>query len=165
MCHATLIGASRVHAGEADAAERVVEAARCGATRIGHGVRLVDALQDPARMHLVDEIKARAVHLEICPTSNLHTGAATSMATHPITALHRAGVSLSFHTDNRLISCISHSSEALALLQHTPLTAGDLLSMARRAAQASFLGMVVKTQAMVAITAFAADHHIELAPC
>ena len=154
-----------LHAGEADAAERVVEAARCGATRIGHGVRLVDALQDPAQMHLVDEIKKRAVHLEICPTSNLHTGAAISMATHPITALHRAGVSLSFHTDNRLISCISHSSEALALLQHTPLTPGDLLCMGQRAAQASFLSPDVKTQVMAAITAFAANHPIELAPC
>ena len=82
-----------------------------------------------------------------------------------MTGVQTCALPISFHTDNRLISCISHSGEALALLQHTPLTAGDLLSMARRAAQASFLGMVVKTQAMVAITAFAADHHIELAPC
>jgi adenosine deaminase len=74
-----------LHAGEADAAERVLEAGRLGARRIGHGVHLVDALHDPARRHLVDEVKALGLHLEVCPTSNVHTGAAASLATHPIT--------------------------------------------------------------------------------
>ena len=128
-----------LHAGEADAAERVLEAVRLGAARIGHGVRLVDALGDAARQALLDELRAADVHLEICPTSNVHTGAAASIAAHPITALWCAGLSLSFHTDNRLMSCISHSSEALALLQHTPLSAGDLLGMGLEAARHSFL--------------------------
>ena len=47
-----------LHAGEADVAERVLEAGRLGARRIGHGVRLVDALHDPARRHLVEEVRA-----------------------------------------------------------------------------------------------------------
>jgi adenosine deaminase len=128
-----------LHAGEADAAERVVEAGRLGARRIGHGVHLVDALGDPARVHLVDEVKAMGLHLEVCPTSNVHTGAATSLATHPITPLWRAGVSLSFHTDNTLMSCISLSGETQALLAHTPLTADDLLQMQLQAAAASFM--------------------------
>ena len=119
-----------LHAGEADAAERVLQAARLGATRIGHGVRLADALSDPARRHLVDEAIALDVHLEVCPTSNVHTGAAASIATHPITALWRAGLSLSYHTDNRLMSCITHSGEAAELLRHTPLKRADLLAMA-----------------------------------
>jgi adenosine deaminase len=54
----------------------VLEAGRLGARRIGHGVRLVDALHDPARTALVDEAKALGLHLEVCPTSNVHTGAA-----------------------------------------------------------------------------------------
>jgi hypothetical protein len=69
-----------LHAGEADVAERVLEAGRLGARRIGHGVRLVDALHDPARTALVDEAKALGLHLEVCPTSNVHTGAAESVA-------------------------------------------------------------------------------------
>ena len=92
------------------AAARVVEAGRLGAARIGHGVRLVDALHDPARRHLVDDVKAMGLHLEVCPTSDVHTGAAASVAQHPITELWLAGVSLSYHTDNPLMSCTSLSA-------------------------------------------------------
>ena len=140
-----------LHAGEADVAERVLEAARLGATRIGHGVRLVDALHDPARRALVDEAINLGLHLEVCPTSNVHTGAAASIATHPITALWQAGVSLSYHTDNRLMSCITHSGEAAALLLHTPLTERDLLNMALKAAAHSFLSAGVRAHAKQAI--------------
>jgi adenosine deaminase len=143
-----------LHAGEADAAERVVEAGRLGATRIGHGVRLADALLDPARRHLVDEVLAMGLHLEVCPTSNVHTGAAASIASHPITALWQAGVSLSYHTDNRLMSCITQSGEAAALLTHTPLTEADLLAMATQAAQHSFLPEAARQAAQAAIAAY-----------
>jgi adenosine deaminase len=142
-----------LHAGEADGAERVLEAARLGARRIGHGVRLVEALQDPRRAALLEEAKALGVHLEVCPTSNVHTGAATSIASHPITALWRAGVSLSYHTDNRLMSCITHSAEAAALLAHTPLTEADLLAMAGQAAAHSFLPAPQRAQAQAGIAA------------
>jgi adenosine deaminase len=142
-----------LHAGEADAAERVLEAGRLGAQRIGHGVRLVDALHDPARRALVDEAIALGLHLEVCPTSNVHTGAAASVAAHPITALWRAGVSLSYHTDNRLMSCITHSGEAQALLNDTPLTEADLLAMARQAAAHSFLPAAAKARALALIQA------------
>lgn len=144
-----------LHAGEADAAERVVEAGRLGARRIGHGVRLADALADPERRHLVDTVLSLGLHLEVCPTSNVHTGAAASLATHPIVALWRAGVSLSYHTDNRLMSCISPATEALALLQHTPLAEADLLAMALQAARHSFLGADVRAAAEAAIEAAA----------
>jgi adenosine deaminase len=151
-----------LHAGEADAAERVLEAGRLGAKRIGHGVRLVDALADPARVHLIDEARALGLHLEVCPTSNVHTGAATSIATHPITALWRAGLHLSYHTDNRLMSCISQTGEAAALLAQTPLTEADLLAMALQAAQASFLGAAATQGAQASIRAHAAARGIPL---
>ncbi len=141
-----------LHAGEDDVAERVLEAGRLGAQRIGHGVRLVDALHDPARRHLVDEAIALGLHLEVCPTSNVHTGAAACIASHPITALWQAGVSLSYHTDNRLMSRISHSDEAAALLHHTPLNGADLLAMARQAAEHSFLPEQRRQAALQAIS-------------
>jgi adenosine deaminase len=150
-----------LHAGEADAAERVAEAGRLGARRIGHGVRLVDALHDPARGQLLDEVRARGLHLEVCPTSNVHTGAAASLAAHPVTALWRAGLSLSVHTDNMLMSRISLTGEVQALLQATPLTATDLLQMQLQAAAASFLPGPVRAQACERILAFARQAGID----
>ena len=151
-----------LHAGEADAAERVLEAVRLGARRIGHGVRLIDALGDPARRALIDEIRERDVHLEVCPTSNVHTGAAASIAAHPITALWQAGLSLSFHTDNRLMSRITFSSEARVLLQDTPLTAADLLRMGLQAARHSFLDATTRENAATRMTAWAASQALTL---
>jgi adenosine deaminase len=148
-----------LHAGEADAAERVVEAGHLGARRIGHGVHLAEALEDPERRHLVEEVKAMGLHLEVCPTSNVHTGAAASIAAHPITALWRAGVSVSVHSDNPLMSRTTASLEAEALLRETPLTAADLLAMTRQAARASFLGAAAREQALLAIDAAVAAAH------
>ncbi|MDH4290068.1 MAG: adenosine deaminase family protein, partial [Aquincola sp.] len=51
-----------LHAGEADVADRVLEAVQLGASRIGHGVRLVDALRE--RPALVDAVREAGVHLE-----------------------------------------------------------------------------------------------------
>jgi len=149
-----------LHAGEADAAERVVEAVRHGARRIGHGVRLVDALVDPARRALVDEVVESGVHLEVCPTSNVHTGAAASLAAHPITALWRAGASLSFHTDNTLMSCITLAGEAEALLAETPLTLADLAAMQWHAAGASFLDAATRRAAREQLLRWAAAHDV-----
>ena len=145
-----------LHAGEADAVERVLEAADCGAVRIGHGVRLADALANPARRHLVDAVIARGLHLELCPTSNVHTGACRSLAAHPIAALWRAGVSCSFHTDNRLMSMVSLAQEAQNMVQHCGLTVADLLHMARAAAAASFLPPVARAAARASIDDWAA---------
>jgi adenosine deaminase len=143
-----------LHAGEADAAERVLEAARLGATRIGHGVRLADAIGDPARQALVEEAIERGIHLEVCPSSNVHTGAARSIAEHPIVALWRAGVSLSFHTDNRLMSRTSASQEAQLLLAHTTLSVDDLVRMELEAVRHSFLDADVRAAAGRAIEAW-----------
>lgn len=148
-----------LHAGEADAGVRVLEAVRLGATRVGHGVRLVDLLPGASRQEhnaAWAEVLASGVHLEVCPTSNVQTGAATSVAQHPIGALWRAGVSLSFHTDNRLISCVSHSQEAAALIQEAGFSWQDLIRMGELAAQASFLGAQARCAAHQALQAWQA---------
>jgi adenosine deaminase len=142
-----------LHAGEADVAERVIEAADLGATRIGHGVRLVDAIGDAKRSHLVDAVRARGLHLEVCPTSNVHTGAAMSIATHPIRALWDAGISLSYHTDNRLMSCITMSDEAARLVSDAAFTKADLIRMAMLAAQSSFLPEAARKSALALLAA------------
>ena len=145
-----------LHAGEADDGIRVLEAARLGAQRIGHGVRLADLLHGPGAAQVLDELRQRQTHLEICPTSNLHTGAASSLALHPIHVLWRAGVSLSFHTDNRLMSRIDHSTEAARLLQ-AGFGWADLVQMGLDAAAASFLAPDQRDAARQALRRWAAD--------
>jgi adenosine deaminase len=142
-----------LHAGEADVGERVLEAARLGATRVGHGVRLADLLDGPGAPALLAELRGRGLHLEICPTSNLQTGAAASMALHPIHALWRAGLSLSFHTDNRLMSRVDHSTEAARLVQ-AGFGWDALLQMGLDAAAASFLPAAARHAAHIALLAW-----------
>lgn len=157
--HATAFAIARaaglpitIHAGEADVAGRVLEAADQGAVRIGHGVRLVDALGTPG----FDAVLARGLHLEICPTSNVCTGAAASIATHPIRTLWDAGVSLSFHTDSRLITGVSQTSEAGALVHEAGFTWDDLARMGLAAVRASFLPQADRERARAAIEAWRA---------
>ena len=75
-----------LHAGETDAGARVLETARLGAQRIGHGLRLADLIgDDPASCQVLAEVKGHRIHLEICPTSKLHNSAAARRA--PIDAV------------------------------------------------------------------------------
>ena len=147
-----------LHAGEADTGERVLEAARLGAQRIGHGVRLADLIT--AKGHgsaqaeaVLAELRRHHIHLEICPTSNLHTGVCASLALHPIHALWRAGVSLSFHTDNQLMSRVDHSTEAANLLR-AGFGWDELLHMGLDAAAASFMPPAARHKARDALLAW-----------
>lgn len=145
-----------LHAGEADAGWRVIEAARLGARRVGHGVHFADLLGTPEGPALCDELRERGVHFEVCPTSNLHTGAARSIASHPIRPLWDAGLSLSFHPDNRLISGVSMASEALELRRALGFGWDELRRMGLAAADASFLPEAAKARARAALLAWCA---------
>ncbi|MEV0091072.1 adenosine deaminase [Streptomyces sp. NPDC050738] len=106
-CHFT------IHAGEAVGAESVHEAVQvCGAERIGHGVRITDDIAEDGTLgHLAAYIRDNGITLEICPTSNLQTGAAKSYATHPLDLLRRLGFRVTLNTDNRLVSGTTMSQE------------------------------------------------------
>jgi aminodeoxyfutalosine deaminase len=83
------------HAGEVAGPESVRGALdTLGADRIRHGIR---AIEDPG---LVRELADRAVVLDVCPISNVRTGAVASMAEHPLPALMSAGVACSVSTDD-----------------------------------------------------------------
>jgi adenosine deaminase len=149
-----------LHAGEADAAERVLEAADHGATRIGHGVRLADLFGQADGEAMLARVRALGLHLEVCPTSNVHTGAYPSLAAHPISALWRAGIELSFHTDNRLMSATTMAAEAENLVRECGLTLADLTRMALAAAARSFLPAEVRGAAEARVRAWAAGHGV-----
>ncbi|MBA2265552.1 MAG: adenosine deaminase [Chloroflexi bacterium] len=110
-----------IHAGEGFGVPSIWEALQwCGAERLGHGVRIVDdiTVRPDGRVtlgRLASYVRDRRVPLEMCPTSNVHTGAATSLAEHPIDLLRRLRFRVTVNTDNRLMSGISLSSEFASL--------------------------------------------------
>lgn len=129
-----------LHAGEADAGHRVLEAARLGATRIGHGVNVV------ADTAWTEEARQLALHFEVCPSSNVHTGAARSVAGHPVKAMLNAGLSVSCATDNRLVSGTTLSQELALLHTERGLDMPALVRMQHEALNASFLPSSIKHQ-------------------
>ena len=110
-----------IHAGEAFGLPSISEAlSYCGAERLGHGVRIVDDITRTTGGgvmlgRLADYVRDRRVPLEMCPTSNVHTGAAVSYDDHPIGLLMDLGFRVTVNTDNRLMSGVSLSDEFLHL--------------------------------------------------
>ena len=98
-----------IHAGEADGPESIDLAVNsCGATRIGHGVRIVEDLPNG---RIASQVLEQQIHLEVAPTSNLQTGVADTYAHHPIERLFDLGFNIGINTDNRLMSRTSMSHE------------------------------------------------------
>ncbi|GAA1563326.1 adenosine deaminase [Kribbella sancticallisti] len=113
-----------IHAGEAFGLPSIWQAIQwCGADRLGHGVRIIDDITyDEAGLdgkvelgRLAAYVRDRRIPLEMCPSSNLQTGAADSIAEHPIGLLAKLKFRVTVNTDNRLMSGTSMSRE-LALL-------------------------------------------------
>ena len=88
------------HAGEGLGPESVWETLRLlDPQRIGHGTR---SIEDPK---LVEHLRAKSIHLELCPTSNVQIiPSLRSMEEHPIDRLYRAGVSLNVNSDSRMLT-------------------------------------------------------------
>jgi adenosine deaminase len=136
------------HAGEADVGARVLEAATLGATRIGHGVHLMSGATAAETAAWVDAARTLGLHFEVCPSSNVHTGAYPSLAAHPIKAMVEAGLSVSCSTDNRLMSGVTLSGELAAIHDQPGLSIAQLAGMMRSAVVASFLPADVRATAM-----------------
>jgi adenosine deaminase len=95
-----------VHAGEGrPAAEIRVAIEQLHAQRIGHGNSVLD---DPAVADLVCE---RAITIEACPTSNVHTGIIGSVAEHPLPRWLERGIAVCINADNTLLSSVTASQE------------------------------------------------------
>ncbi|MEH1100462.1 adenosine deaminase [Micromonospora sp. CPCC 205561] len=108
-----------IHAGEAFGLPSIWQAIQwCGADRLGHGVRIVDDITpgaEPVLGRLAAYVRDKRIPLELCPSSNVQTGAVTSIAEHPIGLLRDLRFRATVNTDNRLMSGTSMSRE-MALL-------------------------------------------------
>lgn len=144
-----------IHAGEADGPDSIWRALqRCGAHRIGHGVHIVD----DCRMEegeivsvgrLAAYVRDHRVPLEVCITSNLHTGGYRNPGEHPAGALHRAGFVVTLSTDNRLMSRTSMSQEFALAADHLGFTTRDLLQVTEQAMAAAFCSLPAKERLLI----------------
>jgi len=156
-----------IHAGEAFGLPSIWEAIQwCGADRLGHGVRIVDDLQfvsggvgtsgfqgnsqdvayaahaDPSEVTLgglAGYVRDRRIPLEMCPSSNVQTGAAESVALHPISLLKRLRFRVTVNTDNRLMSGTSMTREMSLLVSEAGWDLGDLRWATINAMKSAFI--------------------------
>ena len=133
-----------IHAGEAFGLPSIWEALQfCNAERLGHGVRIVDdiSVDEDGSAHLgrlAAFVRDNRVPLEMCPTSNVHSGAAPSLAEHPIDLLKRLRYRVTVNTDNRLMSNVSMTSEMTALVETFGWTLEDLRWVTINAMKSAF---------------------------
>ncbi len=108
-----------IHAGEAFGLPSIWQAIQwCGADRLGHGVRIVDDIGPDGRLgRLAAYVRDKRIPLELCPSSNVQTGAAPSIARHPIKLLRDLRFRVTVNTDNRLMSGTSMSREMGLLVE------------------------------------------------
>jgi adenosine deaminase len=141
-----------IHAGEAFGLPSIWEALQwCGADRLGHGVRIVDDIVfDPSLPaaeaaagakigQLAQYVCDKRIPLEMCPSSNLQTGAADSIATHPIGLLRELGFRVTLNTDNRLMSGTSMSREMGLLVDAFDWGWADLRWLTVNAMKSAFI--------------------------
>ena len=135
-----------IHAGEAFGLPSIWEAIQwCGADRLGHGVRIMDDINvapdgTVSLGKLAAYVRDRRIPLELCPTSNVQTGAAESIATHPIGLLRTLGFRVTVNTDNRLMSGTSMSREMDLLSQAFGWGLKDMEWLTINAMKSAFLG-------------------------
>ncbi|MGI8677543.1 MAG: adenosine deaminase [Jatrophihabitans sp.] len=131
-----------IHAGEAFGLPSIWEAIQwCGTDRLGHGVRIVDDITAGGRLGLLAQyVRDKRIPLEMCPSSNVQTGAAKSIAEHPIGLLRRLQFRVTINTDNRLMSGTSMSREMTLLAEAFDYRWTDLQWFTINAMKSAFIG-------------------------
>jgi len=139
-----------IHAGEAFGLPSIWQAIQwCGADRLGHGVRIIDDITvepssgpgHPEEVHLgrlAQYVRDKRIPLELCPHSNVQTGAAASIGEHPIGLLAKLRFRVTVNTDNRLMSGTSMSREMGALVETFGWDLADLRWVTVNAMKSAF---------------------------
>lgn len=133
-----------IHAGEAFGLPSIHEAiAFCGCDRLGHGVRITDDITDsadgPKLGRVANYVRDQRIPLELCPSSNVQTGAVPSLDKHPFDLLARLRFRVTVNTDNRLMSDTSMSEEMHKLVETFGYGWSDLERFTINAMKSAFI--------------------------
>jgi len=140
-----------VHAGEADGIDSIRDALLSGrALRLGHGVRIYqdllmreeDGIDYVSLGETAEWVHFRQIPLELCPTSNMQTGAVADLGEnyedHPVAILFDLGFNVTISPDNRLMSGTSITKELELLVDQFEFDLDDLEQLQLNAAEATF---------------------------
>lgn len=135
-----------LHAGEAYGPESIHQAIHyCGAHRIGHGCRLGE---DGDLLNFVNDHR---IALEICPSSNVQTGAVSELSAHPVRFFYDYGLRVTVNTDNRLITDTSVTKELWLLHEHLGFSLDELKQIVVFGFKSAFLPVREKQQLLVEV--------------
>jgi adenosine deaminase len=87
----------------------------------------VTAVEDDALLEL---LRARDITLDLCPTSNVQAGIVEDLESHPIAALHRAGISVTISTDDRTVTGVTLSEEMARTADAQGMSRAELTAIA-----------------------------------
>lgn len=144
-----------IHAGEAYGAESIWQALQwCGAHRLGHGTRLLDDVKQDAEGNfqlgrLAKYVLNHRIPLEMCLSSNLHTGACASLESHPFPIFFQMGFRVSLNTDDRLMSDTELSKELAIATELFDLSIDDLERLALNAIKGAFAPHDIRIRTML----------------
>lgn len=127
-----------IHAGECGSAESIRHALDMGAARIGHGIAM------RGRNDLQEICRERGIGIEMCPISNLQTGAVKDIDEYPIMEFLKNNLCVTVNTDNRIVSNTSITRELNFLKQKFGISDSDVFTLERNAVQCSFADHAVK---------------------
>lgn len=133
-----------IHAGEAFGKESIWQAIQwCGAHRIGHATRLIEDITVNGRVarlgHLAQYVLDKRLPLELCLSSNVHTGATPDLKSHPFGVYHRQKFRVTLNTDNRLMSNTTMSKEYQIATETFGLGLGDLEKISINSMKSAFI--------------------------
>jgi len=141
-----------IHAGEAFGKESIWQALQfCGTHRIGHGINLKHDIMDQNGTiieigSLAQYVLDRRVPLEMCLSSNLHTGSVPDLRYHPFPIFYRNGFRVTLNTDNRLMSQTSLTEELLLAVKQYDLTLRDLERLTLNAMKSAFFNFPARLE-------------------
>lgn len=147
-----------IHAGEAYGLPSIKEAVdECRTERLGHGVRIVEDVTDDHLGEVAARVRDDHIALEVCPSSNVHTGAVASLEKHPVDRLLDLGFRVTVNTDNRLMSATSMTTELVACVDAFGWDGARVEAVLRHAANAAFCSDDVRADLLARIDAWARD--------
>jgi adenosine deaminase len=141
-----------IHAGEAYGPDSIAQAVhKCGAHRIGHGVRLRE------NGDLLNYVNDHRIPLEMCPSSNVQTGSVPDLQSHPLKFYFDFGLRVSVNTDNRLVTDTTLTRELWLAHREMGFTLEDITTVLVQGFKSAFLPFREKQELLRQVNAEIAE--------